>query len=125
MILIEGHVQYITFTFFRQVRVSGALIFQDKINFAIAIFAMFIVLIYTISSFVLFSWYLTKKKVAILFPFTTPNFLINMLLVFFMGPGRNLLLGVFQSFYEDFALQMCLLIGLNMITLFILSFFLK
>lgn len=119
MILVEGHIQFIVFTFFRQIRSPAAHVFLDKVNLVVAVLFMFVVLFYTVTSYVLFSWFLTKKEVKVLYPFTTKSKAKTMALVMFLGPGRNFLLGVFQSFYENFELQMMLLIGLNFVTLLI------
>lgn len=94
---------------------------MDKINLMVAIFFMFIVFIYTISSFVIFSWALERKKFKILFPLKLKSKPLTMFMVMFMGSGRNMLLGLFQALYEDFTLQVCLILCLNFITLVALN----
>ena len=121
IVFIEGHVQYITFTFFRQIFHPHIEVFMDKINLAVAVFLMFIVFIYTICSFVLFSWALELKKFKILFPLKLKSKPLTMFMVMFMGPGRNILLGLFQAMYEDFTLQVSLILCLNFITLLALN----
>jgi hypothetical protein len=63
VMLVEGNVQFISFLLFQQVRQQpSALVFQDKVNLLIAVLFMFVALIYTIGSFVLFSSLLSKKN---------------------------------------------------------------
>ena len=121
IVFIEGHVQYITFTFFRQIFHPHIEVFMDKINLMVAVFFMFIVFIYTISSFVIFSWALERKKFKILFPLKLKSKPLTMFMVMFMGPGRNMLLGLFQALYEDFTLQVSLILCLNFFTLLALN----
>ena len=84
MVLVEGHVQYITFTFFRQIRNPSIHIFMDKVNLSIAILFMFIAFIYTICSYSIYSWFLGSKKFRILFPFQVKSKLKSMILVMFL-----------------------------------------
>ena len=123
VMLVEGNVQFISFLFFQQVRQQpSALVFQDKVNLLIAVLFMFVVLIYTIGSFVLFSSLLSKKNFRALFPNSTGNTLTDMLVLTALGPGRNLFLGFVQAFNDDFALQIFLLLGMNFLVLIFIRY---
>ena len=120
IILVEGHIQYITFTFFRQVLNPHIRVFMDKINMIVSVLFMFVVVIYTLCSYVVYSSFLSRKNLNILFPLQVKSKPLTMLLIIFNGPGRSLLLGLFQAFYENFPLQMILLIVMNVFTLLVL-----
>ena len=83
---------------------------------------MFLAIFYTLSSFILYSYFLDKTEASTLYPFVTTSKTVSLGISLFLGPGRNLLLGIFQSFYENFMLQMILLLLLNSVTLFFLRF---
>jgi hypothetical protein len=115
-------VQYISFLFFQQLKQNpSALLFQDKLNLIVAVLFMFVALIYTVASFVIFSHLLSKRKFKVLFPHGTQNKVMDMMMLVVLGPGRNLFLGFVQAFDEDFPLQMLLLLGANALTLIFMS----
>lgn len=120
MIFLEGNVQFISFVFFQQIKQQpSALIFMDKINMIIAVMFMFMVFAYSIGSFAIFAYLLGERKFKKLFPKTTKNKLIDMVVLMTLGPGRNLFMGFVQAYNENFTLQMVLLLALNVITLII------
>lgn len=123
MILVEGHIQYISFLFFQQVKQQpSAFVFQDKLNLILAVMFMFVALVYTVGSFAIFSHLLSKKKFKLLLPNTTKNKLADMVVLILLGPGRNLLLGFVQAFNENFPLQMMLLLLMNAFTLIFIHY---
>jgi hypothetical protein len=121
MIFLEGNVQYISFLFFQQLKQQpSALIFHDKVNLVVAVLFMFMAFTYTIGSFAIFSYLLSKKRFKVLFPTTTNSQFLDMLVLIILGPGRNLFLGFVQAFNESFALQMSLMLCLNILALIFL-----
>jgi hypothetical protein len=123
IVFLEGNVQYISFLFFQQIKQQpSALIFQDKVNLVVAVLFMFVVLTYTIGSFSIFSYLLSKRKLKTLFPSSTGNSIADMIVLIVLGPGRNLFMGFVQAFNENFALQVLLLLGLNILTLAFLRY---
>lgn len=117
MVFIESHVQYISFTFFMQLKnFSSMLVFMDKVNLIICVMFGFITFFYALGSFTLFRYFMKKSKFKILFPISTGNQALDMLVTMFLGPGRSFLLGAFQTFFQNFTLQVFLLLLINFST---------
>lgn len=122
IVMVEGNVQYISFLFFQQVKQhSSVLVFQDKVNLVVAVLFMFVAFVYTVGSFAIFSYLLSRKKFRILFPTATKNTVLDMVVLIVLGPGRNMFLGFVQAFNENFTCQVLLLLCLNAVSLVLIG----
>lgn len=84
--------------FFKQINSLVFLGAIDKLNLLAALVFMFGTIMFAMSSYILFS-YFSSKKFSILYPTYKPNCIRANLIFFMTGPGHKLLLGSIQAFY--------------------------
>ena len=70
MILLDAHLQFISFMFFVQVKMPSFLQFKDKVNFIFAVMVMFFALIFSIVGFFLIKEFYSKniKRLKYVYP---------------------------------------------------------
>lgn len=117
MVLLDAHLQFISFMFFRSYSLSFSLKFSDKLSLVFAILYMFIAFFFAFAGFVLYSNFCSSKKFMILFPYCKKNSKFGFAFWLFVISSRKIVLGAVQSFYSALPAQVLILIIMSGLTL--------
>ena len=101
MILVDAHLQFVSFMFFQQIKMPSFLEFKDKVNFIFALIFMFLALIFAVAGFIILKYVYSKKikHLKYVYPEAGPKINSHYLYIILTGSGRKFVLGFIQSQY--------------------------